>query len=186
MDHFSLVWLEYSGPALKVVHFDLVWSFWSVRPKCPFQFDKIVDTPVPLFCILLTRTITKHTVAWVGYVQLECTIRLGTWNFRNFKLEFLLIGKCLWSTVNSVLTSTPIRWPPYSLSLTLYKTNTPLNTGPKVVCVRNSWLYVVYEAMFWCFWSRLGVEHLKSLGLHQHYNDSEALHDFPKATCKWL
>ena len=34
----------------------------SVRPKCPFPFDKIV----PLFCILLARTITKQAVAWVG------------------------------------------------------------------------------------------------------------------------
>ena len=25
-----------------MVHFDLVWSFQLVRPKCPFQFDKIV------------------------------------------------------------------------------------------------------------------------------------------------
>ena len=42
-DHFSLLWLEYSGPALKVVHFN--WSGYfgqSVRPKCPFPFDKIV------------------------------------------------------------------------------------------------------------------------------------------------
>ena len=30
-------------------------------------------------CILLTRTITKHVVAWVGCVQPECTIPLGTW-----------------------------------------------------------------------------------------------------------
>ena len=44
-------------------------------------------------CILLTRTITKHVVAWVGCVQPECTIPLGTWNFRSFKPEFLLNGK---------------------------------------------------------------------------------------------
>ena len=33
---------------------------------------------VPLFCILLTRTITRRAVAWVGSVQTECTVPLGT------------------------------------------------------------------------------------------------------------
>ena len=34
---------EYSGPALKVVHFNWSGHFgWSVGPKCPFAFDKIV------------------------------------------------------------------------------------------------------------------------------------------------
>ena len=94
MDHFSLVQLEYSGPALKVIHFD--WSGYlcrSVGLKCPVPFDKLV-VPSTLFCILLTRTITKHAVAWVGSVQPECTIPLGTWNFRNFKPEHELNGKC--------------------------------------------------------------------------------------------
>ena len=94
MDHFSLVRLEYSGPTLKVVHFD--WSGYlcrSVGLKCPVPFDKLV-VPSTLFCILLTRTITKHTVAWVGSVQPECTIPLGTWNFRHFKPEHELNGKC--------------------------------------------------------------------------------------------
>ena len=71
-----------------------VLSFRSVRPKCPFPFDKLLS-PVPLFWILLTRTINKLAVVWVGCVQPECTVRLGTWNFRNFKLEFLLNGKRL-------------------------------------------------------------------------------------------
>ena len=73
----------------------LVWSFQFVGPKCPFPFDKIVSPQYRSFvsCILLTRTITKCAVAWVGSVQPECTIPLGTWNFRNFKLEFLLNGK---------------------------------------------------------------------------------------------
>ena len=34
---------------------------------------------VPLFCILLTRTITRRAVAWVGSVQTECTVPLGTY-----------------------------------------------------------------------------------------------------------
>ena len=46
-----------------------------------------------LFRILLTRTITKRAVAWVGSEQPECTVPLNTWNFRNFKTEFLLNGK---------------------------------------------------------------------------------------------
>ena len=42
-DHFSLLWLEYSGSALKVVHFNWSGHFGrSVGPKCPFTFDKIV------------------------------------------------------------------------------------------------------------------------------------------------
>ena len=42
-DHFSLLCLEYSGPALKVVHFDWSGHFGrSVGPKCPFAFDKTV------------------------------------------------------------------------------------------------------------------------------------------------
>ena len=43
---------------------------------------------VPLFCILLTRTITRRAVAWVGSVQTECTVPLGTW-----ALTELLNGK---------------------------------------------------------------------------------------------
>ena len=32
-------------------------------------------------------------VAWVGFVQPECTLPLGMWNFPNIKPEFLLNGK---------------------------------------------------------------------------------------------
>ena len=63
-----------------------------VRPKCPLHLTKLL-CPVPLFCILLSRTITKRTVAWVESGKPECTVPLGTWNFRNFKPEFLLNGK---------------------------------------------------------------------------------------------
>ena len=83
MDHFDLVWPEYSGPALKVVLFD-----WSGVPS---HLRKL-SSPVPLFRIL-GRTITKCAVAWVWSVQPKCTISLSMWNFRNFKLEFLLNGK---------------------------------------------------------------------------------------------
>ena len=66
---------------------DHLWR--SVGPKVPFHLTKLLFL-VPLFCILLTRRITKRAVAWVGSVQPECTISLGTWNFRNFELEFSL------------------------------------------------------------------------------------------------
>ena len=83
IDHFGLVWPEYLGPL--VVHFD--WSGHFGRSNQKVSLTKLLS-PVPLFCFLLTRTITKRMVAWVGSVQLECTIPLGTWNFRNFKPDF--------------------------------------------------------------------------------------------------
>ena len=73
-DHFGFVIPEYSGQALRVVHYDRSRHF---GPKYPFPFDKLLS-PLPLFCILVTRTITKHAVAWVGSVQPECTVSLGT------------------------------------------------------------------------------------------------------------
>ena len=79
-DHFGLVQPKYSGPALKVVHFDWTGHFGRSDQNVPFHLTKLLS-PVPLFCILLTRTITKHVVAWVGSVQPECIVPL--WNFRN-------------------------------------------------------------------------------------------------------
>ena len=71
-DHFGLVLPEYWGPALKVVHFDR--SSYLVRSdrNVPFHVTKLLS-PVQLFCILLTRTISKCAVVWVGSVQLECS-----------------------------------------------------------------------------------------------------------------
>ena len=91
-DHFGLVRPEYSGPALKVVHCDRSGHFGRSDRNVPFHLTKLLS-PVPLFCILLTRTITKRAVDWVGSVQPECTVPLGTWNFRNFKPQYLLNGK---------------------------------------------------------------------------------------------
>ena len=51
--------------------------------KRPFPWKLLY--PVPLFCILLTRTITKREVVWFGAVQPKCTVPLGTWNVRPFK-----------------------------------------------------------------------------------------------------
>ena len=91
-DHFGLVRPEYSGPALKVVLFDRSGHFGRSDREVLFHLAKLLF-PVPLFCILLTRTITKRAVDWVGSVQPECTVPLGTWNFRNFRWEFFLNGK---------------------------------------------------------------------------------------------
>ena len=79
-------------PALKVVHFNRSGHFGRSDRNAPFHLTKLLF-PVTLFCILLTRTITRRAVARVGSVQPECTVPLGTWNFRNFKPEFLLNGK---------------------------------------------------------------------------------------------
>ena len=91
-DHFGLVRPEYSGPALKVVLSDRSGHFGRSDRNVPFHLPKLLS-PVPLFCILLTTTITKRAVDWVGSVQPECTVPLGTWNFRNFRWEFFLNGK---------------------------------------------------------------------------------------------
>ena len=72
-DHFGLVQPKYSGPALKVVHFDRSGHFGRSHRNVPFHLTKLLS-PVPLFCILLTRTITKRVVAWVGSVQPECIV----------------------------------------------------------------------------------------------------------------
>ena len=66
-DHFGLVRPEYSGPALKVVHFDRSAHLGRSDRNVPFHLTKFL-CPVPLFCILLTRRITKNAVAWVGSV----------------------------------------------------------------------------------------------------------------------
>ena len=66
-DHFGLVRPEYSGPALKVVHFDRSRRLRRSDPNVPFHLTKLLS-PVPLFCILFTRTITKRAVTWVGSV----------------------------------------------------------------------------------------------------------------------
>ena len=97
-DHFGLVRPEYSGSALKVVPFDRSGHFGRSDRNVPFHLTKLLP-PVPLFCILLARTITKRAVVWVGSVQPECTVPLGTWNFRNFKPKFLLNGKRPWSRI---------------------------------------------------------------------------------------
>ena len=79
INHFDLVRPEYSGPALKVVHFD--WSGYLGRSdrNVPFPLTKLLFS-VPLFCVRLTRIITKRAVDWVWSVQPECNVPLDIWN----------------------------------------------------------------------------------------------------------
>ena len=65
------------------------WSTLTVRSdrNVFFQLTKLLS-PVPLVCILLTWTITKGAVAWVGCVQPQCTVPLvrgvSEISYRNF------------------------------------------------------------------------------------------------------
>ena len=58
-DSFGLLWLAYSGPALKVVLFDRSGHFSQLDWNVPFLVTKLLS-PILLFCFLLTRTITEH------------------------------------------------------------------------------------------------------------------------------
>ena len=77
---------------LMLVHFDWSIHFSQLERNFPFHLTKLLS-PVPLFYILLvlTGTITKLAFAWVESVLPECSIALGTWNFRNF----CLMKKCI-------------------------------------------------------------------------------------------
>ena len=70
-EHFGLVRPEYSGLALKVVHFDRSGYLGRSDRNVPLHSTNLLS-PVPLFRILLTKsltkTITKRAVAWVGSV----------------------------------------------------------------------------------------------------------------------
>ena len=62
-DYLGLVRPEYLGAALKVVHFDRSGYLGRSDRNVSFHSAKLLS-PVPLFRILLTRTITKR--AWLG------------------------------------------------------------------------------------------------------------------------
>ena len=72
---------------LTPVHFDWSAHFSQSDRNFPLRLTKLLS-PVPLCYILLvlTGTITKLAFAWVESVLPECSIALGTWNFRNFCL----------------------------------------------------------------------------------------------------
>ena len=70
-------------------------SFSACKDAGYREYDLLIKllSPVPLFGILITRTITKRAVAWVEFVQPDTWF--DTWNSLqvNFKPEFLLNGK---------------------------------------------------------------------------------------------
>ena len=70
-------------------------SFLSVGPKCPFPLDKIVFPSTALLYPAYKNN-NQTRAGLIGSLQPECTVPLGTWNFRNFKPEFLLNGKRPW------------------------------------------------------------------------------------------
>ena len=64
---------------LTSVVISVVWNEMSL------SFDKLLS-PVPLFCILVTRTNAKRAVAWVVSVQPECTVSfIGHVKFPTFQ-----------------------------------------------------------------------------------------------------
>ena len=76
-----------SEPALRVVHFDQSGHFGRSDRNVPFHLTKLLS-PVSIFCLLLTRTITERAAAWVGSVQAKWTVPLSAWNYWNFKQQF--------------------------------------------------------------------------------------------------
>ena len=84
-NRFGLVRPGYSGPALKVVQFDR--SGRSDR-NVPFYLTKLLS-PVPLFCILLTGTITKRAVACARSGQPEY-LSIGHVKFPKFQTGILV------------------------------------------------------------------------------------------------
>ena len=102
---FGSVWPECLGPPVNRWPVTGDWSshFGRSDRNVPFHFTKLLS-PVPLFCILLKRTITERAVAGVRSVQPECTVSLGTQNFRNFKPEFMLNRK------HSTVAVQPAEW----------------------------------------------------------------------------
>ena len=51
-----------------MVHFDQSGHFGRSEQNAPFHLTKLLS-PVSIFCLLLTRTITERKAAWVGSVQ---------------------------------------------------------------------------------------------------------------------
>ena len=108
-DHFGLVRPEYSGPALKVVLFDRSGHFGRSDRNVPFHLTKLLS-PVPLFCILLARTITS--ARWLGSglgnqnVPFHWTRKISEISNR----EFLLNGKRPWSCSAPLFSTRLLHW----------------------------------------------------------------------------
>ena len=98
---------------------DPLWPVWSFRSvgrsdrNVPFHLTKLLF-PLPLSCILLTRTRTKRAVTWVGSVQLECTIHwargISEISNRNFCWIESALGLFWGSNFDPVFRTTS-KWP---------------------------------------------------------------------------
>ena len=90
--------IKWNGP-FRFVPTGIFWitNFGQSDRNVPFHLTKLM-CPVPLFCFLLTRTITKRAVAWVGSLQPEYNAPFewarGTFEISNWKI--LLNGKRPW------------------------------------------------------------------------------------------
>ena len=93
-----------------MVHFDrsIHFSRSIGRPdrNVRFHLTKLLS-PVPLFCILLTTTITKRALALGRDCATGMYLLLGAWIFRNFKPELLLNGKRPLSSTASLVRAWP-------------------------------------------------------------------------------
>ena len=114
-DYFGLVRPEYSGPALNVVHFDRSGHFGRSDRNVLFHLTKLLS-PIPLFCILLTKTITKRAVAWVGSVQLEWARGISEISNLFFECKHPIIDK-------SIVITEPVVPSTRLLGSKLYPTN---------------------------------------------------------------
>ena len=95
---------KYLGTPLKVVHVDRSGHFCRSDQHVTLHLAKLLS-PVPLLCILPTRTMTKRVVAWVGSVQPECAIPFtaGHVEFPKLQTEIFVDGKhpCIIKTNSS-------------------------------------------------------------------------------------
>ena len=85
-------------------HVDRSGHFCRSDQHVPLHLAKLLS-PVPLFCILPTKTMTKRVVAWVGSVQPECAIPFtaGHVQFPKLQTEIFVDGKhpCIIKTNSS-------------------------------------------------------------------------------------
>lgn len=81
-------WSTLTGPVILVIQTEM--SLF-IRQKLI-----VVPSTAHLYCASLLAHIqySKCVVAWTGTVELEYTLPLGMWNFRNFKLDYFWNGNC--------------------------------------------------------------------------------------------
>ena len=110
-----MVWPKHSGPAFKVVLFHRSGHFGRKDRNVSFHLTKLLF-PVLLPCILVTRTITKRAVAWVGSMQPECTDPKGSQiseilnrNFRWMESALGFLGS-IFAKESSLARAKYVRW----------------------------------------------------------------------------